>query len=81
MSGDENGRIKLTWPQTVWAITILVLMATGWARMEYRMSALETTLSERVYTKADIDRMKYMRDRDLELIRLEVEAKTARRLR
>lgn len=41
---ETNGRIKMTWPQLVWGISMLLMLAGMWTRMEVRMALIEAGL-------------------------------------
>lgn len=41
---ETNGRIKMTWGQVVWAISMFLMLAGMWTRMEVRMALIETKL-------------------------------------
>ena len=47
---DQNGRIKMTWAQFAWGITMLLMIAGMWSRMETRMALLEVAISSKAST-------------------------------
>jgi uncharacterized membrane protein YdbT with pleckstrin-like domain len=61
---ETNGRIKLTWGQVSWCMAVLVVLISGWFRIEYRLTQLETTVREGVYSKGAIDEMRRDADRE-----------------
>lgn len=75
MANDSNGRVRLTWAQVTWCMAVLVVLISGWFRIEYRLLSLETTVKEGIYTKAAIDEMRRGADLIHDELRREVKAK------
>ncbi len=54
---ETNGRLKLTWAQVVWVVSMFLMLAGMWARMEVRFALLEAT----VQRKADSSEVEQIR--------------------
>lgn len=51
---EQNGRIKMTWGQVVWAVSMFLMLAGMWSRMEVRMALIENKLEGKANV-ADVD--------------------------
>jgi hypothetical protein len=72
---ETNGRIKLTWQQFVWGVTVLVMLVGMWTRMEMNNALILVTLG----TKADTTEVRHI-DRDFrEFMRVVQSAQAAGR--
>ena len=70
MSGESNGRIKLSWGQIAWSISLLVALGAAWydmresvAGVRTEITAMRTELGIRVQ-KADREHDSYERRLD-----------------
>ena len=41
----DNGRIKLTWPQFIWGVSVLLILAGQWYDMRYGLKAVQEALT------------------------------------
>ena len=72
MSGETNGRIKLSWTQIAWAVGMIVAVLGTWAdlrvnmariegkleRHSERLAALESRNAREGFTQSDADRLR-----------------------
>jgi hypothetical protein len=54
---DENGRLKLTWAQVVWGITMLLGLAGMWTRMEVRLALIEVAVAGKAQA-SDVEQLR-----------------------
>jgi hypothetical protein len=58
VSAETNGRIRLSWPQIVWATATLAAVVGAWADMRSQMALLRQEMGLRVQqSEADHARM------------------------
>jgi hypothetical protein len=53
---ETNGRIKLTWAQIVWAVSMFIMLAGMWGRMEVRTALIEAKLEGKA-SVADVEKV------------------------
>ena len=79
MNGNGSNTIKLSWGQITWALAVLVVLIGGWFRIEYRLTQLEQTVKDGIYSKSAIDGMR--READTEHGRLQQRIEDLKRRR
>lgn len=69
---EENGRLKLTFPQITYGLGLIVVLVGGWFSIRYEMRmlsdrqaqvldrvvAIEIVVRANLYSKAEVDKMK-----------------------
>ena len=83
-----NGRVKLTWPQVTYGLSLIVVLVGGWFSIRYemrtladrqadvleRMVSVETIVKANLYSKPEIDKMRTDADRAHERLETRIEA-------
>lgn len=44
---NDNGRVKLTWPQVVWIIGTIVMLVSGWADIRAQIGSVRQEIAAR----------------------------------
>lgn len=69
MSEDTNGRIRLSWAQITWGLSVIIILLASWydnrnqislavARLDARTYALESAIkAQNTYSRGEIDLM------------------------
>ena len=79
MTTDDTRRIRLTFGQVAWAISVLVVLVGQWIRFEVRLTALENIVSaQHSYTRSEIDLMAQQSMQDRSELRRRIERLEAR---